>query len=267
MGVLTIPDLATERATQDAVLELLNDQRNVLQLGYCVIKNRGADDHTSLCGLILDVSKRDMLCVRPEIESRRRICAEHLTALGSPRSNEIPQRQYLVEIALRAQDITKSALNGYYACDDGLFQQRPAFRLITKLIRLNELFADNFWKNGHVQHFRDKCSDDGETLLAAGEQASPKEAEDDEYWVSFENHPTEKLHPEVYEDLSDIVVPEYNCPKHKRGPLTKLIHEVYMESRGPALGTFILHIERSGLPMTFNHYFNSMAQKNAMLTK
>ena len=267
MGVLTKPDLATERATQDAVLELLNGQRNALKLGYCVIKNRSADDHSSsaaerlaseraffqappwstcndstalgtdalrtlLRGLVLDISKRELPHVRSEIESRRRTCAQQLAALGSPRSSELTQRQYLVEMAVRGQDITKSALNGYYAGDNGLFQKQPALRLITKLIRLNETFADTFWKKGHVQYFRDSWSDDGETMLIASGRGSSGEAEEDPT-----NKPGKVVGPEVHEDLSDIIVPEYDCPAPKRGPLTELIREVYMESRGPELGT------------------------------
>jgi hypothetical protein len=281
MGVLTKPDLATERATQDAVLELVNGQRNVLKLGYCVLKNRSADDHTSsaadrlasehaffqappwsscnsgtalgtnalrtrLRGLVLDISKRELPHVRAEIESRRRICAEQLTALGPPRSDESTQRQHLVGISVRAQDITKSALNGYYAGDDGLFQKQPGLRLITRPIRLNETFADDFWKKGHVQHFRDRWSDDGENLLAASEPAISDETEDDDSAGSSNECPAKKpgkavapsiVDPEVYEDLRDIVVPEYECPKPKRGPLTELIRGVYFESRGPELGT------------------------------
>ncbi|KJK73963.1 hypothetical protein H634G_10752 [Metarhizium anisopliae BRIP 53293] len=47
MGVLTKPDLATEKATQDAVIDLVKGRRNNLKLGYCVVKNRSADDDTS----------------------------------------------------------------------------------------------------------------------------------------------------------------------------------------------------------------------------
>jgi hypothetical protein len=47
MGVLTKPDLVTEHATFDAVKDLVLGRRNKLQLGYCVVKNRGADDRAS----------------------------------------------------------------------------------------------------------------------------------------------------------------------------------------------------------------------------
>lgn len=47
MGVLTKPDLAPERATQQNILDLIQGKRQDLKLGYCVVKNRGADDGDS----------------------------------------------------------------------------------------------------------------------------------------------------------------------------------------------------------------------------
>jgi hypothetical protein len=47
MGVLTKPDLATERTTKDAVIDLVLGKRSNLRLGYYVVKNRSADDNVS----------------------------------------------------------------------------------------------------------------------------------------------------------------------------------------------------------------------------
>jgi hypothetical protein len=47
MGVLTKPDLVIERATQQAVIDLINKGRKDLSLGYYVLKNRNADDQES----------------------------------------------------------------------------------------------------------------------------------------------------------------------------------------------------------------------------
>lgn len=44
MGVLTKPDLAVERATQQNVLDLVQGKKQNLKLGYCVVKNFSADD-------------------------------------------------------------------------------------------------------------------------------------------------------------------------------------------------------------------------------
>lgn len=47
MGVLTKPDLALERAVQQNIVDLIQGKRQDLKLGYCVVKNRGADDGNS----------------------------------------------------------------------------------------------------------------------------------------------------------------------------------------------------------------------------
>lgn len=47
MGVLTKPDLVLERAMQQNILDLIQGKRQDLKLGYCVVKNRGADDENS----------------------------------------------------------------------------------------------------------------------------------------------------------------------------------------------------------------------------
>ena len=252
MGVLTKPDLATERATQDAVIDLVKGKRNHLKLGYCVVKNRSADDNTSItserlaaeqaffmappwssiadrCGvpslqvrlreLLMEISKRELPSVKSEIDKRRRECVAKLAAMGQPRADENNQRQYLVSIASRMQDITKSALNGYYA-GEALFRERPLLKLITRILKINEAFSNEFWKRGHYQHFGSKWHDDGESTLGDGAEALP-------FDIPFD----------LYHELDDIVVTDYECPKPVKGPMTPLIQNVYDSSRGPELGT------------------------------
>jgi hypothetical protein len=47
IGLLTKPDLVTEKATQTAIKEMVLGRGKQLRLGYCVVKNRGADDQQS----------------------------------------------------------------------------------------------------------------------------------------------------------------------------------------------------------------------------
>lgn len=44
LGVLTKPDLVTERATQNDVCDLVRGKKHALRLGYYVVKNRGSDE-------------------------------------------------------------------------------------------------------------------------------------------------------------------------------------------------------------------------------
>jgi hypothetical protein len=47
MGVLTKPDLVNENATREIITDLVLGKRNQLRLGYCIVKNRSADDQAS----------------------------------------------------------------------------------------------------------------------------------------------------------------------------------------------------------------------------
>ena len=253
MGVLTKPDLATERVTQDAVLDLIEGRKNPLKLGYCVVKNRSGDDNSSTmadrlaaeqafftappwssvvncCGiaalkdklreLLMEISKREMPNVKSDIDKRLRERMTQLEAMGESRADESTQRQYLVKIASSMQDITKSALNGFYATEI-LFKTQPAFKLITRIIMMNEVFANTVWKRGQHKHFGTQFSDDGEGILGDSVDSLPFE-----------------VPLNAFAELRDIIMTEeYECPKPLRGPMTALIQEVYESSRGPELGT------------------------------
>jgi hypothetical protein len=52
MGVLTKPGLATERVTQNAVVDLLQGKRRDLRLGYTVAKNTSGGTFSDRCSEI-----------------------------------------------------------------------------------------------------------------------------------------------------------------------------------------------------------------------
>ncbi|CAK7201924.1 hypothetical protein SEUCBS139899_004640 [Sporothrix eucalyptigena] len=295
MGVLTKPDLAKERAVQDVILELINGQRNPLKLGYCVIQNRGADDNSSsaheleaseraffqaapwstcnatalgadalrthLRSLLLDISKREYPHVRAQIESRRRVCAEQLDALGPSRADEMSQRRYLVNIASHAQDLILRATNGDYTGSDGLFQRVQSLRLITRLVRQNEIFSSAFAKFGHIQNFREtkgKDKVDEEKKLERGSEddssddsrdgpSSRVQEDSDDDLVQNESDLEQPKHgitvrmpfnqTRDYDDIQDIVILGKKLAPPQPGPLYGLIRRVYQNSRGPELGT------------------------------
>ncbi|KAL1910927.1 hypothetical protein Sste5344_003099 [Sporothrix stenoceras] len=272
MGVLTKPDLAQERAVQDIILELINGQRNPLKLGYCALLNRGADDNSSSAEA-LHASERAFFQAPPwstcsatalgsdSLRAHLRvllldISKHQLAALGPSRADESSQRRHLVQIAARAQDITKSAINGYYTGDDGLFQRIPALRLITKLVQENDIFADTFRKNGHIQEFR---GDDSKKGPKKGTENEDDEEGDDVlgltqaiFNIGIDDHgnnildgngedDVESVFPsalESYGELLDIIAPTKKFPPPAQGPLTGLIQKVYKNTRGPELGTF-----------------------------
>ncbi|KAL4868373.1 hypothetical protein BDV12DRAFT_197247 [Aspergillus spectabilis] len=254
MGVLTKPDLATEKATQDAVMDLLLERRNILKLGYHVVKNRSADSDLDMsahladeaafftappwsaipdrCGisslktrlreLLMLISRRELGPVKFEIEGRLRKCRAELEVMGPARDDPNAQRRYLGNLATQFQKTSLSARNGNYAEDNVFDQPEPNLKLITKIVKLNEIFADTFWRRGHKHHFGAAWND-----------------EDEPSFGSDTDHPLFEVSLEAYPELHDIVeADEYTCSEPLKGPIMSLIEEVFVSSRGPEIGTF-----------------------------
>ncbi|KJZ68698.1 hypothetical protein HIM_11912 [Hirsutella minnesotensis 3608] len=254
MGVLTKPDLVTENATRDAIMDLVMGKRSNLKLGYFIVKNRSADDNTSTlaqraaaekaffmappwtsvsdrCGiaalkerlrhLLTKISKQEFPHVKSEIEKRLQMCKANLETMGPARADQSSQRLYLGKLATRFQTVTQAALNGYYA-GDRIFKTDPDLKLITKITKLNEAFSNILWSQGHMQEFGPPCDDEGETWFVNRSTEIPFEI------------PLKKYH-ELY---NIIQMDDYQCPKPLNGSIMEYIEETYESSRGPELGTF-----------------------------
>ncbi|KAL8403591.1 hypothetical protein RB594_008738 [Gaeumannomyces avenae] len=185
MGVMTKPDLAMEKATQKAVMDLLSGMRNPLKLGYHVVKNRGADDEESTlqdrlaaekgffmsspwssvadhCGvpalkirlgdLLMQISKTEFPKVKGEIEARLRHRRAELESMGPSRVDAIAQRQFLGSLATKFQGLAQSAVGGHYESDRA-FTDDEELKLITKIIKLNESYSNLFAAHGHKYRF------------------------------------------------------------------------------------------------------------------
>ncbi|KAF4584060.1 interferon-induced GTP-binding protein Mx2 [Ophiocordyceps camponoti-floridani] len=254
MGVLTKPDLATETATRSAVIDLVQGRRNTLKLGYYVVKNRGADDKTSSlakrteketaffmappwtriserCGvtalkdrlrrLLMNISRQEFPQVKSEIEERLRRCKAELDIMGPSRGDQSTQRQYLGRLATRFQKVSFAALNALYTGEE-IFKSDPELRLMTRIIKLNEVFSEVFLKRGHRQLFGDVGEDrDGSV-------------QKNENGPDVENLPLTK-----YRELGSIVrTDKFECPLPSEEPIVGCVKEVYHWSRGPELTTF-----------------------------
>jgi len=255
MGVLTKPDLAIERATQNAVLDLVLGKRNDLRLGYCVIKNRHADDGGSslkerhaqekaffmrepwssissmgrtgvdslkqrLRELLMDVSRREFPKVKAEIGKKLNQFRERLHLMGPSRSDPNAQRLYLGKMASHFQKVADFALNAYYT-DDPIFTEQPDLKLITRIIELNEVFSNVFWKRGHTRRFHTETGNDDDEQKAWGEDE-----------VGF------NILLDDYPELQDIIFTDFfECEEPSDESLMDHIEEVFNGSRGPELGT------------------------------
>lgn len=275
MGVLTKPDLATERATQQVIIDLVLGKRNDLKLGYCVVKNRSADDDLSslqdrndaekvffksepwcqlessgrigidalrqrLSGLIQSITRRELPRVRDDIQKKLHATEEKLRALGDSRADTMSQRSYLAEVARKFQDIVGDALDAKYTRHK-LFKD-PDMRLITRIMESNEAFTTKFSMRGHNQHFEKEH--DGSASSGVGEEsadeyaalATKDEADESE---GKDKSPAEKGEPgsSPFPELNDILLNhDYVCAKPQHN-IMDCIKEVYRSSRGPELGT------------------------------
>lgn len=258
MGVLTKPDLAVERATKQAVIDLVLGKRNDLRLGYCVVKNRNADDEGStlrerhlqeknffrgdpwaaisamgrtgvdslkqrLRELLTDISRREFPKVKTEIAKKLNQFRDTLNAMGPSRSDPNSQRLFLGKMAGQFQRVSNCALNAYYT-DDQIFTKEPGLRLITKIMELNEVLSNVFWERGHTRRF---------------ETESGKDDDEEGGWggkkISFE------ILSDLYPEIHDLVLTEeYECPDPTDDSLMDHIEGVFNSSRGPELGTVSL---------------------------
>lgn len=253
MGVLTKPDLAIERATKQAVIDLVLGKRNDLKLGYCVVKNRDADDQNStleqrhesenaffrrdpwstlaktrrtgieslkkrLRDLLLSITKKAFPSVKAEIIKLLRQRREQLDGLGSSRGDSHSQRVYLCRLASEFQRIVACALDANYTYDN-IFEL-DEMKLITVIIGLNERFAFDLWDTGHTWKFQSTSGEDEE-------DPQPELTELCYTWDA-----------EAYPELDGIIVdPEEVETAPSESTIMGHIKEAYEKSRGPELGT------------------------------
>ena len=265
MGVLTKPDLATENATRDAIIDLVGGRKNYLKLGYYVVKNRSADDSESTlvdramaekaffmappwttvrdrCGIaaleerlrhiLMKISKQEFPHVKAEIEQRLRKCKEDLDSMGPARMDHSSQRQYLGELAVRFQTTARAALNGHYA-GEKLFRLDPNLKLITRMMKLHKVFAEIFSERAHTARF-DESSEESST----SEEDHETDSDDSEEPTRQEPTVPFEIPLAKYCELHDIIIAKaYRCPKPESKLLMARITEVFDSCRGPDLGT------------------------------
>lgn len=254
MGVLTKPDLAIERATQQAVLDLVQGRRDDLKLGYYVLKNRDADDISStlaernmkekaffakdpwsaiartgrtgikavkdrLSDLLAHITKKEFPHVKTEISKRLRQCREQQQGLGSPRSDAHAQRAYLGRLATNFQRVATCALDANYV-HDKIFTTKPEMKLITRIIELNEEFAHAFWQRGHFRKF--------DSVSGSDEEDKPKALRGLGFDIPYDAYP----------ELDGIIVRDcYECAEPLEDSILERIETVFNSSRGAELGT------------------------------
>ncbi|KAL7812655.1 P-loop containing nucleoside triphosphate hydrolase protein [Trichoderma aethiopicum] len=269
LGVLTKPDLCIENATKAVVCDLVNGKRRDLHLGYCVVKNLGADDvsgsmhsrnqqeqslfgqapwntlpsdrvgitalQTRIRHLLMDRTRAEFPLVKNEIMASLKKSQKLLEDMGKSRSTTDQQRAYLGEVASKFVTLKNFGLDAYYTRDN--FFDEYDMRLITRIRTINEAFSLVMHERGHAMEF-DRDSD------IDIEEYDDKLREPDEAQLAknrallYGDKIRIKI-PKVGEgDLDDIVSDPYWCAEPEKGDMLQHIQELYLNSRGYEMGTF-----------------------------
>ncbi|KAM0236353.1 hypothetical protein ACHAPO_004985 [Fusarium lateritium] len=272
LGVLTKPDLAFENATKGVVVDLVCGKRRDLQLGYCVVKNRSADDTSSspeertrsekeffsqapwtklspdrlgipalkirVQQLLMDRTKSEFPKVRGDLASLLKENETLLKDMGEARSTTEQQRIYIGRIASQFIRIKHCGLDGTYS-REALFDTPSDLKLITRIREINEEFAKSIYNWGETRKFR-----------RPGEEADSETNEDEKEKESFKIGSSERSDlyqpgisfdiPKLGEsELDDgVLYDAFEWPEVNEEDIMKYIEKEWLASRAYELGTF-----------------------------
>ena len=256
LGVLTKPDLAVEQATKQDAINLVNGNRNVLRLGYCVVRNRGADEDTltlkdrnqkeanffredpwsQLAGsgrtgiqslkhrlqeLLADTSKKAFPNVKAEINKKLVKSRKALEEMGPDRADTDTQRVYLGKLSDSFQRLAQYALDGYYTHSE-IFHGNLQMRLITRIVNLNYAFAEAFCTRGHMRSFAPEY-----------EMVVPSTKD----LITHEDESMCDGYLDQFTDIHDIIGDSYDCPYPQEDSILSYIEKELINGRGRELAT------------------------------
>lgn len=264
LGVLTKPDLVIENATKTSIIDVVQGKREGLFLGYCVVRNQGADDTSSstearnvkekeyfssapwntlpgdrfgipalrarIQTLLVNRTKAELPKACDEISRKLKERSARLEDLGESRSTTEEQRRFLGKIVSRISTLKYCGLNAHYSRDP-VFDKKPQMRLVTRIREMNDAFSHTMHLKGHNMDFvPDDCA-----------ERAPKTIEDTPLEATPDNLYTPQLRfhmPKGSVDaLRDILADPFWCPPPQTGDIIRHFDEMYIASRGSELST------------------------------
>jgi hypothetical protein len=270
LGVLTKPDLVDRGAEQD-VLDLVRGNKNKLHLGYYVVRNRGQQDklassaerhrteieffktqpwsslgkdrvgisalYPRLRDLLNQITRQEFPKMTREINKRLTACEKELAGLGPSRETPDQQRRYLLDIAVKFQEVTSHALEAHYGRSTYL-KENIYLRLATIIVDLNSAFSEDVEKRGHTIEFEKMNNFPKEKLSRnAILEAHPASTSLDARLTKIAAKSTIQIEDE-YPELCDVLANPYECPPPQSQDILAWIECAYRSSRGFELGTF-----------------------------
>lgn len=113
--------------------------------------------HKRLRGLLQNITQRKFPHVKSEIYHRIVKCEDELRSLGPSRESADQQRRYLINMTVRFQEATNSALDARYRMND--FFNNSATRLATLIVAMNDQFSEKVQKHGCTVQFNSESLD------------------------------------------------------------------------------------------------------------
>ncbi|KAK3313395.1 putative dynamin [Apodospora peruviana] len=260
LGVITKPDLLMEDRAKAAICDMVNGKTKPLNLGYYVVRNRGADDGEDLDAGDDSLAQRELIfredpwCHLPKerlgvaalrdrlqdllgqitdrcfplvrLEARRMLAQSERAReeLGEPRQTEREQQKYLSSIAGNFQTFARAALNADYSVHESFGSDE--IRLITNVANITERFGWEFKNWAHVYSFEDEGDEESEDEDESSSSPQPPRA------VDYED-----LAPEEFPELDGILVVDWTQQQPNEG-IMEWIERIYRRSRGLDLWTY-----------------------------
>jgi Dynamin central region/Dynamin family len=272
LGVLTKPDLVREHSAQVAVCNVILGKRKPLNLGYHVVRNRGADNDNHFdfdsseqetfeterwsslpkdragvkalktrLGVILgQITRREFPKLRNEIRSQLTDCRRQLAGLGQARQSEQEQKLFLNRLSQKFQHLVQSALNGHYS-NHHVFDKNDRLRLITRVVNITERFGLNFKQMGHRRLFHDlhnassNNSEHDNNESDSGETSETTQQPSSSNFSADEENESEEFFKDLL--LNDLTTEGLEV-EHPEDGIMDWIEDLYRRSRGIELGTF-----------------------------
>lgn len=282
LGVLTKPDLAVENATKQVVVDLVLGGRRDLHLGYCVVKNRGADDDSSssqerdqkekaffaqapwtklpadrvgipalksrIQQLLMSRTRSEFPKVRADLSSKLKSKEEDLEGMGQSRSTTDQQRLFIGKVASKFARIKDQGLDAYYNRDK-IFTDNPDLKLITRIREINERFSQVVYEKGHARNFtpseEEAQEEEEDSAPCSSDSGVGEYPERDDLYDKKANFNIPLVGEE---DLDGLLAEPYDCPLPSEEDILQYIEHEYMTSRGDELGTVSLPSDLNALP-------------------
>lgn len=273
LGVLTKPDLVLEPSAQAAVCDLVRGKKRPLNLGYFLVRNRGANSSSTkqseldqifrlepwnalpedrvgivalkerLGSLLTDITRREFPKLVQDVRNEIRGCKRDLNSLGPPRQDEREQRSFLSQIAGGFQDHARAALAADY---NAIPVDQDELRLITHVVNITDVFDADFRKGAHSRDFEkigqsepSEASSEGSDDGSYAETPAGLAIED--LRMLLQKTRVDDVAEKELAELGEVIVLAQEIPAPSES-FTTWINDVYLQSRGLDLGTFNPHL-------------------------